>query len=127
MKGTAYLFGPMRGYPDYNRATFRLWGRLLEAEGLKVINPADLDSDGPAFKDYTDYYRRDIPYLLQVDMGIALPGEGWRQSEGASLESFIFKTLKTPVLHIVGKPKKGMFQLRPLRSEDLPSLVHPNT
>jgi hypothetical protein len=42
---TIYVAGPMRGYDDYNYPAFDRQARVLEKQGWKVINPAEMDRD----------------------------------------------------------------------------------
>jgi len=108
-----YILGPMSGYPDFNRPAFREAAAELRSRGFDVVCPAELDDLYDEPNHYTGYYVRDIPYLLQCDIGVALPG--WRKSKGASLEAVILNTLERPVLRY---PDMTAIV-------DLPSIIHP--
>lgn len=111
-----YLAGPMRGYLDHNRPAFNQWAGRLRAEGFSVINPAELDAKDQTPKDnYTDYYRRDLPFLAQCDAVVVMPG--WQQSTGATLEVTVARILEMPVLELP--------DLRLMPVEELPAIVHP--
>lgn len=91
-----YLLGPMTGYPDFNRPTFRAAKADLESLEFSVVCPDELDSSDPAGgNQWADYMKRDLPYLFGVDVGIALPN--WEDSDGACTEVFLLTMLRKPV------------------------------
>lgn len=100
MKQTAYLLGPMSGYPDMNRPLFNSWARKLRKQFL-VINPADLDAElpKPESEPYEWYYARDLPFVAKCHVGLAIPG--WTQSTGAKTEAYLIGVLlKRPILSL---------------------------
>lgn len=108
----------MSGYPDDNRPAFRKAAALLRKQGFKVTSPDELDERDPAHGTaWSDYLRRDIPWVLKAEMGVFLPG--WRESKGAQLEAMILTTLGCPIFELVGEA------LRPVPPERLPSIHVP--
>lgn len=91
-----YIAGPMTGYEDYNRGSFRYAQSYLEAEGFEVVNPAPYEHPG---WEWADYLKRDIPLLLGCD-GVATL-RGWQESAGASLEVLIAQRLGMPVRPVI--------------------------
>ena len=76
-RGTAYLAGPMRGYPEFNFPAFDKAAYMLRQEGWDVLSPAEHDRavgfdpsvdlyDQPKF-DLAAAFRWDIQSLLEVD------------------------------------------------------------
>ncbi len=43
-KPTIYIAGPMRGFKDYNYPAFDRQQTVLEKQGWRVINPAEMDN-----------------------------------------------------------------------------------
>jgi hypothetical protein len=113
----AYLLGPMQGYPDLNHPAFNEAAAVLKEAGFDVVNPAALDVKLGHESTYTDYYARDLIFLAPCHLGIALPG--WRKSKGATMEAAILSHLERPILEYPS--------LKPIRSTDLPRVVHPST
>lgn len=112
------MTGPMTGYPDDNRPAFRKAAALLRKQGFKVTSPDELDERDPAVgTTWADYLRRDIPWVLRAEMGVALPG--WRESKGAQLEVLILTTLECPVFELIGE------ELRLVHPDRLPSVRVP--
>jgi hypothetical protein len=92
----AYILGPMTGMHEEGRPAFRAAAASLRARGYEVISPDELDKDNPVqSKTWNDYMKRDIPYLLKADIGVALPG--WKSSKGAILEATILHQFNKPV------------------------------
>ena len=98
----AYLAGPMRGRPDFNRAAFEAAAAGLRASGWEVVTPFDLDApdgadekeqltaDGPALQ--RRFARRDLGLVLSFraedgDAVWLLPE--WRTSVGATAEAAV--------------------------------------
>ncbi len=111
-----YVLGPMTGYPLENRPAFKAATRKLRAMGFEVVSPDELDDLHPIeVPDWRGYMERDIPYLIQCQAGVALPG--WRHSKGATLEGGILAHL--------GRPIYELPDLRRVPDEDMPRIVHP--
>jgi nucleoside 2-deoxyribosyltransferase len=118
---TVYILGPMTGYPDDNRQAFRSAAKTLRAAGFRVISPDELDqTDPPRDSSWSGNLTRDIPWVVQADMGVALPG--WRSSRGATLEATILNALGKPVMAL--GPGGA---LTPVPTESLPVPSHPST
>jgi len=110
----------MSGIPDDNRPAFRAASRVLREMGFEVTSPDELDERCPAAgTSWADYLRRDVPWVLQADMGVALPG--WRNSKGATLEATILGTFGVPVFELVDG------DLYPVDAAYLPKPQHPVT
>ena len=103
-----YIAGPMTGLPKWNFPAFFEAEAQLEKLGYEVINPAHndgatvqeaLESAGPVDHPnhlWSDYMRRDLPHVMNVDMVCLLPG--WQKSKGASLEVTVAKALGLPLM-----------------------------
>jgi len=85
-----YISGPMRGYADYNYPAFHAAAKSLEAEGYKVLNPAE-NFNGATDLEFETYMREDISMLLKATHIYML--KGWQNSDGARLELAIAKAL----------------------------------
>ncbi len=85
-KGTIYIAGPMRGYPDNNFPAFHAAAMRLRSVGWTVIDPAELDEEEGSTDRYSiDYYmKRDISKIVDCTAIYLL--EGWEKSVGANLE-----------------------------------------
>lgn len=81
----AYLAGPMTGLPDLNFPAFHAVAAEYRAQGLEVINPAEINAG--ALGSWEDCMRKDIAELVKCDSIILLPG--WEKSTGATLERHI--------------------------------------
>lgn len=98
-----YLAGPMTGYPQFNFPAFADAARVLRAQGIEIISPAEMDeelgiagqalasTDGKlvdgkiAGNTWGDLLARDVKIVADTVDGIAvLPG--WERSKGAKLE-----------------------------------------
>lgn len=77
-----YIAGPMTGLKDLNFPAFNAAAAALRAEGLDVVNPAEINVD-PS-KGWVECMKADITHLVTCD-GIALL-PGWEHSRGARLE-----------------------------------------
>lgn len=84
-----YIAGPMTGYPQWNYPAFHAAAAMLRAEGLEVVNPAELIPDTTVAR--AECLKVDIAALIQCQ-GIALL-PGWQDSRGARLESHIAEEL----------------------------------
>lgn len=92
-KALVYIFGPMTGKPDLNRAAFEEARLRLEANpNIIAIIPHDIyQPEGPALKcpalAWCEGMLADYPWILQADVLCALPG--WIHSRGAAREASI--------------------------------------
>jgi DNA-binding CsgD family transcriptional regulator len=84
-----YLAGPMTGIHDLNFPAFHRHAAKLRAEGLEVINPAEINADKQMA--WGDCMRADIAALVTCE-GIALMPD-WTFSNGATLEHHIAERL----------------------------------
>lgn len=93
-----YIAGPMRGLPEKNYPAFDRAADRLRAQGLDVVNPADLDRemDTTTEPSFGDYMRRDLRELVGCDLVMVL--EGWRGSQGANIEVRTARDLGIPVV-----------------------------
>lgn len=80
-----YLSGPMTGLPDLNFPAFTAAATQLRSQGLRVINPAELNPDQNA--SWHDCMRADIKALCDCNAIALMPG--WERSAGANLELHI--------------------------------------
>ena len=102
-QATAYIAGPMSGYPEYNFPAFDAAQARLEALGFKVISPAQIDRDegfDPTKDEVTpelmaDIVRRDIEAIIKSDIIILL--DGWEDSKGAVAEANVGRWLNKPI------------------------------
>lgn len=118
MKMRLYLLGPMTGYFDDNRAEFKKWTAVLRAEGFEVVSPDELDEIDPVPEPtWEKLLSRDLPHLLTCGGGAAL--KGWRQSRGATFESFTLSQLGRPIFELP--------DLTRVPAERLPVIRHPVT
>ena len=90
-----YIAGPIRGYPDGNRAAFKRAAKKLLDIGHEPVNPHDLpvlEHDGPCLGAEVDHSEHrygcfmvpDIHALLDCEGFTLLPG--WHRSSGAIVE-----------------------------------------
>lgn len=96
-----YIAGPMTGYPEFNFPAFFAAQKKFEAEGWKVWNPADKESESgvqedSAFAlgnnielvkngwDWKAAFEWDCQKVIQSDAIFLLPG--WEKSTGARAE-----------------------------------------
>ncbi|WP_236011559.1 DUF1937 family protein [Alicyclobacillus fructus] len=91
--GRWYLAGPMSGYPDFNRPAFHKAAARLRAQGLIVVNPAEIRGDEDWAWD--DWMRAALHCLLGCHAVVFLPG--WESSRGARLERTIAEALGMPM------------------------------
>jgi hypothetical protein len=115
---SAYLGGPMRGYPEYNFPAFHEAARWLRSEGWTIFSPAERDEADPTInsdKDQAgwadhlglDYFMAfDLKAVCEHDAVILLPG--WEKSQGARLEAMVAVEVDHPVFEIV----KNVIRLR---------------
>lgn len=79
-KPVIFISGPMKGYPNFNRAEFNTEAGILEERGFTVLNPAILP-DG--LRD-DQYLNITMSMLAQADAVFLL--NGWESSAGATRE-----------------------------------------
>lgn len=89
-KGTAYISGPMRGYPNDNYDYFDKVETQLVDQGWKVLNPAR-HFEGSHDREWSEYMEKDYLDVIAADALFLLPG--WQDSEGARLEVQVAKSL----------------------------------
>ena len=95
----AYLAGPMTGYPDLNFPLFHRTAAHFRAQGIDVVNPAEINADPAA--GWIDCMRNDIRELVTCDSILMLPG--WEKSKGASLEHYIARQLELRVVYLTSE------------------------
>jgi nucleoside 2-deoxyribosyltransferase len=91
-----YIAGPMTGLPELNFPAFHREAANLRAQGIEVVNPAEINADPNA--KWVDCMRADIRELVTCDVIAMLPG--WDKSKGATLEHHIAKTLELRVVYL---------------------------
>lgn len=101
---SAYIAGPMRGYPQFNFPAFMAAEAFLVDAGHRVFNPArhdknngfnpDKDAPGPL----RQYLEHDLPAVCASDIIVLL--DGWERSEGARIEAFTAFMLGIPAYRI---------------------------
>lgn len=82
MMKTIYISGGMTGLPDLNFPAFNEAARKLRALGHRVINPAEINTEGDLT--WEQCMRADIRALCDCHVLALLPG--WETSKGAHLE-----------------------------------------
>lgn len=90
-----YIAGAMSGLPDLNFPAFHAAAARLRAEGMTVINPAEINADPTA--GWLECMRQDIAQLVTCDTIYMLPG--WSKSRGATLEHHIASSLGFTVIY----------------------------
>lgn len=90
-----YLSGPMTGYPENNFPAFHETAAKLRAKGLKVMSPAEVNTNGG---DWNACLRADIKVLMDCAAVALMPG--WENSKGAHLELHIAHALGMRVLFV---------------------------
>lgn len=99
-----YIAGPMRGMENLNREAFFDLEGALNALGHEAINPFALEmSEGLSLR---EYMKADLPALLDCDAVVVL--DGWRASQGASLEVFTAVQAEIPV-YLASDFRNGVF------------------
>lgn len=107
---TAYIAGPMRGYPEWNFPAFHAAEKALQEVGYLTINPARRDeelgldvsgvtaeeTEGDVDFDINEALAWDLDQIAKVaDCVVVL--EGWEDSKGAQAEVATAKALGKPV------------------------------
>jgi len=103
MKLTAYIAGPMSGYPLWNFPAFDACRDGLVELGYTVLSPADLDreigfdpSTSTVDKEFLELaMARDIEAIMKADLMVMLPG--WEKSTGATAEYWLARWRHIPV------------------------------
>lgn len=103
---TVYLAGPMTGLPGYNFPAFDAAAELLEAQGYRVFNPAQMDRDvgfDPRSTEVDDKFlrdalRRDLAAICDADAIAMLPG--WEKSGGARIEWMLAAHLGLEIIYL---------------------------
>jgi hypothetical protein len=110
---SAYLAGPMRGYPEYNFPAFHKATAKLRADGWRIDSPAERDEadqsinhakDRAGWADHLglDYFMQfDLAMVCRADCAIVLPG--WEKSQGARLETAVATEVGHPVFEFTQK------------------------
>jgi nucleoside 2-deoxyribosyltransferase len=105
-----YLAGPMRGYPNFNRAAFANWADILRQKGHEVFSPAEQSAKlfGEAVRDNAGgdegqmggdqmttsrtVFSLDMQWIcLHADAVALIPG--WEKSKGATAEAAVGRAL----------------------------------
>lgn len=109
---TWLVYGPMSGYPKFNVPAFLEGRTALEAKGVEVQLPADLDDpkvverlleseDGQQSHTgltWGDCLAMDVKLIADVVDGVCvLPG--WQNSRGARLETFVAFLCGKKIVH----------------------------
>lgn len=93
-----YLSGPMRGLPACNFPAFEAAAERLQAQGYRVLNPAEFEAEGASLRPIHSYMRRDLALVAVADAVVVLPG--WTGSEGSWLEVRQALELRIPVVRL---------------------------
>ena len=95
---SAYLAGPMSGYPEFNFPAFRDAARELVDMGLRNLyhTATGVPPREAVAKPWEDYLRDALRLMLTCDAVVVLPG--WRESKGARLEVYVALELGMPVV-----------------------------
>ena len=95
---SAYLAGPMSGYPEFNFPAFRDAARELVDMGLRNLyhTASGVPPREAVAKPWEEYLRNALRLMLTCDAVVALPG--WRESKGARLEVYVALELGMPVV-----------------------------
>lgn len=110
-----YLAGPMSGIPQFNFPTFDAAAKDLREKGWDVVSPAELDNpatrksalespDGAPGsgshegETWGDFLARDVKLIADEGVQGIICLDGWMESKGARLETFIGRLLGLPIL-----------------------------
>ena len=118
---TIYIAGPMRGHDDYNYPAFDRQQKVLEQQGWKVINPAEMDRNdekpinGPMQFDPENNYedhefmrnalKRDMVAICDDCTAIYMMSN-WEISKGAKTELALAKALGLDIYYEAPLPDK---------------------
>lgn len=94
-----YLAGPMTGLPNYNFPRFREVAAKLREWGYSIVSPAELDLGAVEPGDFAwrGYLRRDANIVMDENCLGVICLEGWEDSRGANVETFLAKAFKKPI------------------------------
>lgn len=109
-----YLAGPMTNYPQHNFPRFKQVAAKLRGRGLVICSPADLDA--PIYEEVMrgdgtqphlrsdadiglDLLRRDVNIVMHPNCIGIICLEGWENSFGADIETFIGDKWGRKLLH----------------------------
>lgn len=128
-----YLAGKMSGLPQFNVPKFFEVAMKLRNQGMKILNPAELDSeecrsaalrslegrkeDLPKSETWGQIMGRDITAVIDEVDGVVV-FSNWLDSPGARLEVYAAYLLHKPVLVIV-ESRDGEIITRPLTDEEI--------
>jgi len=118
---TIYIAGPMRGYDDGNFPAFDRQAKVLEKQGWRIINPAEMDrQDGSPpnghkgfdpVNDYNDQQfmrealERDCIAICRECTAIYMMSD-WETSRGAKAEWHLAKALGLEIYYESPLPEK---------------------
>ncbi|MDR0645971.1 MAG: DUF4406 domain-containing protein [Elusimicrobiota bacterium] len=92
-----YISGPMTGYPNLNRNAFYAKERQLRVLGYKDIrNPAIIEKLVGSGKDYADYLRLAVNWLITCDILVYVDNVKL-SSRGCYAETLLAESLKMPI------------------------------
>lgn len=86
-----YIAGPISGYKNFNRTTFRLIAEELKHRGYEPIHTADM----PDGLDYEEYMEKSFELIDRADAVYLLPN--WYASKGAVREIYFAHTKGLPI------------------------------
>lgn len=93
---SVYISNRMRGLPNFGRDWFDTTRPALQALGIKVYCPVELDRIFPCpIKDHASqpawrhFMQRDLEVILQMHPDAILLGPQWTQSPGANIEAAV--------------------------------------
>lgn len=104
-----YLAGPMTGLPNYNFPRFREVAAKLREWGYNIVSPAELDPNEVVHetgfhpdreqgdREWRRYLRRDANIVMDENCLGVICLEGWEDSRGANVETFLAKAFKKPI------------------------------
>jgi hypothetical protein len=97
-----YLAGPMRGIPFTNFPAFHDAAHHLRGDGHEVWSPVEQDEklgltpEMSAARSIGECMATDLPEVCRAEAVAVLPG--WRESEGARIETFVAKACGIPIV-----------------------------
>ena len=103
---TYYISGPMRGHKDFNFPAFDAARDRLEAQGINVISPADMDRefDNGEQRCTIEYVVRDVNALVKLaadnptGKNAIYMLNGWHNSKGARAEIAVAEWLELKIV-----------------------------